>query len=162
MSKGYFLRVGDKTTCGGQILTGDPIMTWHGKASAREGDKVTCGKHSGVYQIIGGISHFSSMGKRTAGTLDSYSSCPCRARFIASISDNYTPDSKLSSSPPPSEPETYRVRYLCQNDQGEPYINNHYHLYLQNGVRYTGTTDANGYTEWYELDKNEEVHIHIL
>ncbi|KGA39013.1 paar domain protein, partial [Pectobacterium odoriferum] len=26
MSVGYFLRVGDSTTCGGKILTGDPAF----------------------------------------------------------------------------------------------------------------------------------------
>ncbi|WP_353241623.1 PAAR domain-containing protein [Providencia sp.] len=53
MATGYFLRVGDKTTCGGQILTGDNTMQWYGAAGAREGDRVTCGKHSGLYYILG-------------------------------------------------------------------------------------------------------------
>ncbi|KOY60780.1 hypothetical protein AM629_17475 [Photorhabdus heterorhabditis] len=38
----YFLLVGDKTTCGGQIITGDQTMTFNGRATARKGDKVTC------------------------------------------------------------------------------------------------------------------------
>lgn len=54
MAIGYFLRVGDKTTCGGQILTGDNTMQWYGVAGAREGDMVSCGKHSGRFYIIGG------------------------------------------------------------------------------------------------------------
>ncbi len=29
MAIGYFLRVGDRTTCGGQILTGDNTMQWY-------------------------------------------------------------------------------------------------------------------------------------
>ncbi len=49
---GYFLLVGDKTTCGGQIITGDHTMTFNRRATAREGDKVTCGKHPGTYMII--------------------------------------------------------------------------------------------------------------
>ncbi|MDF7675720.1 PAAR domain-containing protein [Neisseriaceae bacterium ESL0693] len=162
MSVGYFLRVGDKTTCGGQILTGDPIMSWHGKPAAREGDQVSCGRHSGTYQIIGGISHFASMGRRTAGTLDSRSSCPCHAGFIASITDHYIPEAKPDSPATPPQPTTYRARYLCQNDTGEAYIQRHYHLYRQNGERHTGYTDAEGYTEWYELNKDEEIRIHIL
>ena len=41
MAIGYFLRVGDRTTCGGQILTGDNTMQWYGVAGAREGDMVS-------------------------------------------------------------------------------------------------------------------------
>lgn len=52
MAIGYFLRVGDKTTCGGQILTGDNTMQWYGVAGAREGDMVSCGKHSGGYILL--------------------------------------------------------------------------------------------------------------
>ncbi|MCA6219933.1 PAAR domain-containing protein [Photorhabdus antumapuensis] len=30
MAIGYYLLVGDKTTCGGQIITGDHTMTFNG------------------------------------------------------------------------------------------------------------------------------------
>ncbi|NDK98322.1 S-type pyocin domain-containing protein [Photorhabdus bodei] len=89
MAIGYYLLVGDKTTCGGQIITGDHTMTFNGRATAREGDKVTCGKHPGTYVIVGGISDMFDMGQRLAGTLDSVSTCPCRARFINSVMDSY-------------------------------------------------------------------------
>ncbi|MCW7760435.1 S-type pyocin domain-containing protein [Photorhabdus luminescens] len=89
MAIGYYLLVGDKTTCGGQIITGDHTMTFNGRATAREGDKVTCGKHPGTYMIVGGISDMFNMGQQLAGTLDSVSTCPCRARFINSVMDSY-------------------------------------------------------------------------
>jgi len=85
MSEGNFVGLGDKTTCGGKILDGDARVNMHGVLHAREGDRVTCGKHAGTYQILGGISHIQSHGKRVAGTLDSFSSCPCRARLIPSV-----------------------------------------------------------------------------
>jgi len=85
MSEGHFVGLGDKTTCGGKILDGDARVNMHGVLHAREGDRVTCGKHAGTYQILGGISHIQSHGKRVAGTLDSFSSCPCRARLVPSV-----------------------------------------------------------------------------
>ena len=85
MSEGYFVGLGDNTTCGGKIIEGDPRVNIYGVLHAREGDLVTCGKHEGTYQIVGGISHIESHGKRVAGTLDSFSSCPCRARLIPSV-----------------------------------------------------------------------------
>ncbi|MGK4623717.1 PAAR domain-containing protein, partial [Raoultella ornithinolytica] len=43
MATGYYLRVGDQTTCGGKILTGTPVIDWYGANAAREGDFVSCG-----------------------------------------------------------------------------------------------------------------------
>ncbi|UBX48993.1 PAAR domain-containing protein [Providencia alcalifaciens] len=96
MTIGYFLRVGDKSTCGGQILTGDNTMQWYGIAGAREGDIVSCGKHSGVYHILGGVSSIWLEGRKHAGSLESFSSCPCHSRFIPSISDCYSSDDESS------------------------------------------------------------------
>ena len=50
------------------------------------------GKHPGAYRILGGRSDTWDEGRRLAGTLDSVSSCPCRARFIPSIPDCYIRD----------------------------------------------------------------------
>ena len=93
MATGFFLRVGDKTTCGGQILTGDETFTWYGVAAAREGDLVSCGKHPGSYKILGGVYDVWDEERPLAGSLDSVSSCPCRSRFIPSIPDCYEKES---------------------------------------------------------------------
>ncbi|PHN23542.1 PAAR domain-containing protein [Pseudomonas sp. ICMP 460] len=85
MREGYFIGRGDKTTCGGIVLDGDPRVNLFGVLHAREGGDVTCGKDGGTYQIIGGVSHIQSHGKQVAGTLDSFSSCPCQARLIPSV-----------------------------------------------------------------------------
>lgn len=44
---------------------------------------MSCGKDHKTYVIAGGITHAFSSG-RIAGTLDSFSTCPCRARLINS------------------------------------------------------------------------------
>lgn len=89
---GFYLRVGDPTTCGGKILTGDETLSWYGVAGAREGDAVSCGQYPGMYRILGGTSDTWDEGRRLAGTLDSVSSCPCHARFIQTIPDCYIKD----------------------------------------------------------------------
>lgn len=85
MAKGHYLVIQDKTTCGGIITEGDKTHTLFGKAIAREQDQVTCGKHPGMYIIVGHIPGDSVMGRKFAGTLHSKSSCPCQARFIPSM-----------------------------------------------------------------------------
>ncbi|WP_338556752.1 DUF2235 domain-containing protein [Erwinia sp. E_sp_B01_3] len=93
MATGYFLRLGDKTTCGGQILTGDQSFSWYGVAGAREGDLVSCGKHPGAYEIHGGVYDMWDEGRALAGSLDSVSGCPCRSQLIPSITDSYEKES---------------------------------------------------------------------
>ncbi|ELH8608283.1 PAAR domain-containing protein [Enterobacter asburiae] len=98
MATGYYLRVGDQTTCGGKILTGTPVIDWYGANAAREGDFVSCGKNPGVsYKIIGGTEGFLDKTQQLAGTLDSISSCPCKAKFIPSIPDCYEKENVSSS-----------------------------------------------------------------
>jgi len=90
MSVGYFLRVGDSTTCGGKILTGEPTLQWYGISAAREGDMVSCGLHTGTYKILGGVIDTFDGSSVLAGSLDSFSSCPCHAKFIPVIPDSYS------------------------------------------------------------------------
>ncbi|WP_457266077.1 PAAR domain-containing protein [Pseudomonas sp. P5_C3] len=85
MNEGHFIGLHDKTTCGGKVLNGDTRILMYGIAHAREGDRVTCGKDGKTYKIVGGISHMISHGKAMAGTLDSHSDCPCKARLIPSV-----------------------------------------------------------------------------
>lgn len=68
----------------------------HSIPVAREGDPVTCGKDGKRYVIAGGIQHFMAKG-RVAGTLDSFSTCPCQARLIHSL-----PSATYQSAPNPA------------------------------------------------------------
>ncbi|CAI8951737.1 MULTISPECIES: PAAR domain-containing protein [Pseudomonas] len=85
MNEGHFIGLDDKTTCGGKVLDGHTGVMMFGIAHAREGDRVSCGKDGKTYKIVGGISYMISHGKALAGTLDSHSDCPCKARLIPSM-----------------------------------------------------------------------------
>ncbi|MDU5196511.1 MAG: colicin E3/pyocin S6 family cytotoxin [Enterobacter sichuanensis] len=85
MAKGYILHMYDPTTCGGRILEGAPNRRTNGTPVARMGDKISCGKDNKTYQIIGGISWIKTEGRLVAGSLDSFSSCPCNAKIIPQI-----------------------------------------------------------------------------
>ena len=98
MSKGYFIGLDDKTSCGGKVLDGDTRIMMSGIAHARDGDRVTCGKDGKTYQIVGGISNMISHGRAMAGTLDSYSNCPCKAELIPSVT---TASYRKAPSPAP-------------------------------------------------------------
>ena len=85
MTEGYFIGLGDKTSCGGKVLEGDNRINIFGLLHACAGDRVSCGKDGKTYRIVGGISFMESHGRLMAGTLDSFSDCPCRARLIPSV-----------------------------------------------------------------------------
>ncbi|MBU9851779.1 phospholipase effector Tle1 domain-containing protein [Rahnella aceris] len=92
MATGFFLYHLDKTTCGGRILAGAADDTYEiggiERQKVRAGDPVSCGKHEGRFRVCGGMGDTYEVGgelKEWAGSLDSYSSCPCRSRFIPSV-----------------------------------------------------------------------------
>jgi uncharacterized Zn-binding protein involved in type VI secretion len=85
MATGYYIRLNDKTSCGGFVTQATSRMVLHGIEQSREGDAVKCGVDGKTYRIEGGISHMTSDGIRLAGTLDSVSGCPCKARLEASL-----------------------------------------------------------------------------
>lgn len=107
MAIGNYLVVGDKTTCGGIIIEGCEDHCLFGKAISREGDKVTCGRFPGIFNIVGSIANDSVHGRQMAGTLDSYSSCPCRSEFIPSMMDDTY--EKVSSTSANASPENAPV-----------------------------------------------------
>ncbi|CAI3790140.1 hypothetical protein AHFPHNDE_03859 [Pseudomonas sp. MM227] len=98
MKLGYFIRLGDKTSCGGTVLGGERGVTLLGVPRSREGDRVSCGKSTGEFHIVGGVEQFKSNGRRVAGSLDSTSSCACNALLIpSSFSTQYESSKKVKA-----------------------------------------------------------------
>jgi len=60
------IRMGDRTSHGGTVISGD--MTWevHGKAVARVGDLTVCPKCKGVFAITSGADDTSGFGQAVA------------------------------------------------------------------------------------------------
>ncbi|WP_244212760.1 PAAR domain-containing protein [Rahnella woolbedingensis] len=116
MAKGFFLRIGDKTTCCGDILSGSSTLRFHGVPCARVGDKVTCGKFPGIFAIVGGLPKRRNEGLLLAGTLHSVSSCPCRATFIHTIENGYQKRTAII----PDVPGLDGLQPDILNDDGQP------------------------------------------
>jgi uncharacterized Zn-binding protein involved in type VI secretion len=81
---GYFIRRGDKTSCGGHVLNATSTIIHHGIPVARVGDPVSCGKNPGIFKLFGGIQNYTAMGIPCVGTIEGVSSCPCKAKLFAS------------------------------------------------------------------------------
>lgn len=85
------VRMGDRTSHGGTVISGD--MTWevYGKAVARVGDLTVCPKCKGVFAITTGADDLTGFGQAVARHGDKTA---CGATLIAGQSsaswDNYT------------------------------------------------------------------------
>ncbi|MCY1509518.1 hypothetical protein D9M68_438660 [compost metagenome] len=106
MTIGHFIRLHDKTSCGGEVIEANNLVNMFGRAHAREGDRVTCGKHPGIFKIMGGVPFIQSNGRLVASSVYSMSSCPCRAKFIpshfgAEHRETGTPATSRSATPSP-------------------------------------------------------------
>ncbi|MBS0967809.1 PAAR domain-containing protein [Nissabacter archeti] len=132
MAKGYYLVQGDKTTCGGIIIEGEPTHTLFGKPLARERDQVTCGQYAGKFFIAGGIETDTIFGRKIAGTLDSKSTCPCQARLVSSIlTDTYEKASGASNSEPEQHAQSIKKKqpllssYVTGEKTGSGYVSDY-------------------------------------
>ncbi|WP_374439225.1 PAAR domain-containing protein [Pseudomonas panipatensis] len=186
MAIGYFIRQGDKTTCGGTVLEADSRCMMFGIARARQGDRVSCGKDGKVYQIVGGVTYIISHGQPVAGSLDSFSGCPCKARLIPSLftatyhSKREAPrvvttsmgaaafnDSQPISSPPnssyvsPSRKKYARCFSIVDSEFGLPLAGRAY-VALVDGKSISGTTNDRGLALVEAPSADSAIFLHVV
>lgn len=118
MGYGFFLVIGDKTTCGGKIISGCIEHTIHGQPTACEGDQYICGVDKKLYQIVGGQPGYFIHDRRAAGTAHSVGMCPCKCRFIHSHSGmTYDYESMAINT---SKPVTNRIEPVTPHNVPKP------------------------------------------
>lgn len=118
---GYFIRLGDKTSCGGKVVSASSHIIHHGLNLARVGDKVTCGKNEGVFNLFGGIHNYTCDGIPCIGTLESFAGCPCRSRLFASeFSSSYFPEPPRMASQKTTVNEPEQHAQAAKKQVAEP------------------------------------------
>jgi uncharacterized Zn-binding protein involved in type VI secretion len=99
--------VGDRTTGGGEVLTGSPFTDINGMAVARVGDRASCPKHGGCFAIVTGDVTFLDEGQPMAREGDSLA-CGCRLlatrQSTVHLQSGGTPARSAATSPP--EPQS--------------------------------------------------------
>lgn len=86
MATGFWIVQGDKTTCGGSVLSGHPKGKKIGPNQNRQatvGCTVSCGKHPGTYSVAGGYPGEYIHGQLAASTIIAVR--PVRARLFSSL-----------------------------------------------------------------------------
>ncbi|AWT13149.1 PAAR domain-containing protein [Stenotrophomonas maltophilia] len=93
--------VGDRTTGGGEVLTGAPSTFINNTAVARVGDKASCPKHGGFFAIVTGDHTFMIDGRPLARHGDSLA---CGCRLLASRQSTVTVEAGSGAAPQAASP----------------------------------------------------------
>lgn len=180
-----FIVQGDKTTHGGTVLAGSPFSDCDGIPIARMGDMVACPKCKGVFPISQGDQSTIIDGAPVA-----YHGCKtaCGATLISSQIRTLT---EPSSGAPPGAPssgavegfgaigsgmaavyeeesldgadERFQGRFkLVSAEDGEPISGEAVRVRSTGGLYLTGTTDAEGFTQWVERDAAEALAFDLV
>lgn len=181
--------LGDKTSHGGTVITCSPFSGTHGKGWARVGDMVACPRCKGVFPISQGDASLIDKGQAVAyhGC-----KVACGATLISSQQFTLTTPSggaasgTASSSAPSAllqgfglidagiastyqdEPlgddvARFRGRFqVVDATTGEPVNSQAVRVRLTGGQYVTGSTDADGFTQWIERDANEALAFDLI
>lgn len=172
MAIGFWIVKGDKTTCGGSVLTGHPKGKQIGPNLNRQatvGCQVSCGKHPSIFSVVGGYPGEYIHGQLAASTIYSRSTCPCKAFFIAThtfmkhgpyqepVRATSAPVETKAVSDPVQEPEQHAQVAKKPNsfaDTGKPEDNP-----LLNGV-YIWTETKNAGHAFVSVHENNNVYLY--
>ena len=175
----HVIRIGDTTTHGGKVLTGDERMPVMGKPVARIGDMVWCPKClSANYVIIEGNNKMKTFGRQVAFEGDRTA---CGAMLISSLRNgsspftNATENENLTTAASDSTSTTdlvsntraskkallHGVQFLLKDSKDRALVNMPYKVLHGNQVYATGTTDRMGRTQPLESDQSIDLHVQI-
>lgn len=179
-----FIVLGDKTSHGGSVLMGSPFSDCDGKPIARVGDMCSCPLCKGVFPIAQGDQSNILDG---AAVAYHGCKTACGAMLISSQIRTLTQPSSGSApgagsgdgedevaagfgaigsglaaayqdEPRDSESERFQGRFqLVSGDTGEPIAGRAVRVRSTSGQYLTGTTDAEGFTQWVERDAAESL-----
>ncbi|WP_413742914.1 PAAR domain-containing protein [Sodalis sp. RH15] len=160
--------LGDKTSFGKVVSA---TATWHegNKPIAQSGDKASCSKCNGNFQIIasavdwGEKQPYAATGDRVA--------CDCSDHYVFGSATQYTSTGThsaltLTTQALSVQTETsdsrHHVRYHCADLNGQALSCRRYLLIFPDGDEEAGITDNQGHTEWHFADTTENICLRIL
>lgn len=177
-----FILLGDTTSHGGKVLTGSPFSDCDGKPIARVGDMVSCPKCKGVFPIAEGNPSFIDHGVAAAyhgcKTACGATLISSQVRMLMEPTSGAAPNAgdghveggiapgfgalgagmaaAYQDKPRESDAARFQGRFqLVSIDTGEPIAGKAVRVRSTSGQYMTGTTDADGFTQWVERDAAE-------
>ena len=164
--------LGDKTSYG-KIISATATCFEGNKAIARTGDKASCSKCSGYFDILASAQDWSEEGKAYVATGDRVL-CRCPDHYVYGSTTQFTStgtgaltsrNTSQSSIPAQQARDaTARncIRFQCAGDDGELMAGCRYTLIFPDGRSEAGITDEHGVTKWHFAESAENINLHIL
>jgi uncharacterized Zn-binding protein involved in type VI secretion len=147
--------VGDKTSCGGKVVTGSPFSNVSGRGIARMGDKIACKKNCSIVngnmtEIIDGAP-MALHGAQTSG------GCICLSKNNDCHGDSHNPAS-AAAAPPAADagiafmPDTaallnedHWIEFQLTDGRDQPISHQPYVVVGPGGAEFSGQLDENGF-----------------
>jgi uncharacterized Zn-binding protein involved in type VI secretion len=181
---------GDRTTHGGTVISSSMVSDTNGKGWARVGDMVSCPRCKGVFPISQGDQSLIDDGKAVAyhgcktacgatlisgqvvtTTRPSAGSAPKSGSAVTNqnaangfgvigptLLGTYQDEAVANSDAP-----KFRGRFqVVDATTGEPIRDQAVRLRSTGGQYITGSTDADGYTQWVERDAQESLAFDLI
>lgn len=153
-----FIRESDHTDHGGTVLSSGAITFVDGKPIAFVGTMVSCPKCGGVFPIVTGKNPSMSFGGRQAAFEGDRTACGASLISSQTLSSANVPvgaghagGGLAAAHQVDGSAQAYRGRFrVLDHDTGQPIAGHTYSLRTADGQNISGTTDANGYTQWHE------------
>jgi len=169
--------VGDRTSHGGQVISGDPVATIGGKPIARVGDKVSCPRCKRVSTIV--TSRDPTVTFHGQAAAFDQDRTDCGAVLLSHHNNHaglgeepYSGDAAASNSPaaadsPPVAPvlndvPRYQKHFVLVNETtNEPMGGVNYAISTGEGNEYRGKTDAQGRTQVVWTQHPEKITVSV-
>lgn len=162
-----FIVLGDRTSHGGVVVSGDPTWTIDGKPIARVGDKVTCPRCKRDTTIV--TSRFPTvidLGKPVTYDQDKtdcgaviYSRHNGHAGWGEAEGGTESSNSSIENYVPKQAPRFQEHFVLRNNETGEPLAGVLYTIKTGDGKTFEGETDAQGRTHVVWTDSSLPVEV---
>lgn len=181
---------GDKSTHGGTVISSSMVSDTNGKGWARVGDMVSCPRCKGVFPITQGDQSLVDEGKAVAyhGCKTACGATLISGQVVTSTnpSAGSAPKAESTATTPSlsqgfgligptllsayqdeavadSDNNKYRGRFqVVDAATGEPIRDQAVRLRSTSGQHVTGSTDADGYTQWVERDAQESLAFDLI
>ncbi|WP_211462418.1 PAAR domain-containing protein [Collimonas silvisoli] len=152
--------IGDKTSHGGVVLTGDNTTLENGIGMARVGDEVYCPRcKPHIHKIIQGSSNCPTPNGQSIALHNDETSCG--ATLIAAGAPNINAAISFLTRLEKSETQKYDEQFLVADDEGNTLADMPYTVKLASGELVHGVTDDEGKTERFFTDDAQKLEIHL-
>lgn len=164
--------LGDKTSYG-TIISATASWFEGYKAIARTGDKASCSKCGGFFEILASAQDWSEEGKAYVATGDRVlcrypdhyvygSTTQFTNTPIGSLTTRNTSQSSVPAQQSRDSSARNCIRFQCSDDGGQLMACCRYTLMFPDGRSETGVTDEQGVTGWHFSESTADINLHVL